>query len=335
MFTFLLRRLLFAVLVMFCALIFVFVLSHTIPADPARQALGESAPEASVERYRQEHGLDQPAPVQFVRYLQRLVRGDLGKSIMTTRPVAEELRAGIPATIELVVPSLMFATVVGVALGIVSASNSGRSVDQMARVTSLFGMSMPVFWLGLVAQLIFFRWLGILPVGQRLSQQFQPPNHVTGFYTIDSLLMGDLRLFGDAVSHLILPVLVLSLDTMATLSRMTRASMLEVLRSDYVRTARGKGLKSTFVMLRHALPNSLTPIVTIVGLRFGAMMGGAIVVETIFAWPGLGRRAFQSLLSVDYPMVMGFTLWMVLAYGIANLMVDIAYPFIDPRIRES
>ncbi|MGQ0570241.1 MAG: ABC transporter permease [Armatimonadota bacterium] len=332
---FVVRRLLHVLVVLFFGLLFVFLIAHAIPADPARMAMGEMATEEAVAKYRRDNGLDRPLPVQFGIYLRRLLRGDLGRSILTTRRVVDELRAGVPATIELVVPALLLAAVAGVSLGVLSAAFSGRATDHAARVVSLYGMSMPVFWLGLVVQLIFFRWLDILPIGQRLSQGLSPPPPVTGLYTVDSLLAGDLPLYWSAVKHLILPVIVLSLDTLATLARISRASILEVLQADYVRTARSKGLIGRLVLFRHALPNAMIPIITVIGLRFGGMLGGAVIVETIFAWPGVGRRAFQSLLSVDYPMVMGFTLWMVLVYGLVNLLVDLTYPFIDPRIRHA
>jgi peptide/nickel transport system permease protein len=320
-------------LVLLCALVFVFLMSHAIPSDPARMALGEIASEEAVQRYREEHGLDRPLIVQFGYYLSNLVRGDLGRSILTTRPVLEELREGIPATIELVVPALIFATLFGIAFGAISAIYSGRAIDQIARLVSLFGMSMPVFWLGLVVQLLFYRWLGILPVGRRLAGDIAPPPDVTGLYLVDSVFAGQFDVFLDAGLHLILPVFVLSLDSMAMIARFARTSILEVLQSDYIRTAYSKGLSQRQVMLRHALRNALIPVVTIIGIRLGAMLGGAIIVETIFSWPGVGRRAFQSLLSLDYPMVMGFTLWMVLVYGMVNLIVDLLYPMIDPRIR--
>jgi peptide/nickel transport system permease protein len=214
-----------------------------------------------------------------------------------------------------------------------SATRSGRLVDHVGRFVSLFGMSMPIFWFGLALQLIFYRWLNLLPIGQRLSHGVSPPSSITGLYTVDSILAGDLDVFLNAVTHLILPVFVLSLNELAIVARLSRATFLEVLQADYIRTAHSKGLRNRTVLLFHALPNVLNPIVTVIGLRFGAMLGGAVIVETIFAWPGVGRRAIVSLLALDYPVVMGFTLWMVIVYSVANLFVDLSYPLIDPRIR--
>jgi len=333
MIRFVIKRLTHLVVVLFCGLTFVFLVSHVIPADPARQAMGQYASEASVANYRQRHGLDRPVAVRFAIYIRNLLRGDLGTSILSDRSVVEELGDGIPATFELVVPALFIASSIGLGLGIMSATRSGRLVDHVGRFVSLFGMSMPIFWFGLALQLIFYRWLNLLPIGQRLSHGVSPPSSITGLYTVDSILAGDLDVFLNAVTHLILPVFVLSLNELAIVARLSRATFLEVLQADYIRTAHSKGLRNRTVLLFHALPNVLNPIVTVIGLRFGAMLGGAVIVETIFAWPGVGRRAIVSLLALDYPVVMGFTLWMVIVYSVANLFVDLSYPLIDPRIR--
>ena len=327
------RRLLQMVIVIFTGLVFVFSLSHIVPSDPARAAMGQFAAEASVEKYRHEHGLDRPVHEQFVNYMSRLLKGDLGKSILTTRDVSEELFSTVPATVELVVPSLLLSSFLGIAFGVISAAYSGKSIDHSSRLISLFGMSMPVFWFGLALQLLFFRWLDLLPIGQRLSQGLSPPPQVTGLYTVDSLVVGNWPVFWDAVEHLVLPVFVLSLGPLAIISRIARTTMLEQLSSDYIRTARSKGLTHWKVLLKHGLPNTLIPIVTIIGLQFGSMLGGTVIVETIFSWPGIGRRAVQSLRALDFPVVMGFTLYMILVYSVVNLIVDLSYYIIDPRVK--
>ena len=261
------RRVVFLIFVLVCSVFLVFVTARVVPADPARMAMGQTASEEAVEKYRRANGLDKPLATQFVIYLRNLVGGDLGRSILTTRPVREELLSGIPATVELVIPALILGTTIGIGLGVISAVSSGKYADHIARVGSLFGMSMPVFWLGLVTQIVFYRWLGILPIGQRLSFGLTPPPMVTGLYTVDSLLLGDFAIFLDALKHLLLPVSVLSLSTLAIVARMTRSVMMELLSADYIRTAYGKGLARPYVLLRHAFPNALVPIVTIVGLK--------------------------------------------------------------------
>jgi peptide/nickel transport system permease protein len=316
-------------------LVFVFTLTHVIPADPARAAMGQFASEETVAKYRREHGLDRPLLEQFLVYLQRLSRGDLGKSITTTRDVRDELGTPIPATVELVIPALLISTIFGVLPGIISAANSGRLVDHGARVLSLFGMSMPVFWLGVVMQLVFFLWLEVLPIGGRLSHGIPVPPHRTGLYTVDALLSGNWTTFVDATWHLVLPAVVLATGPLAVTSRISRTALLEQLVADYVRAARSKGLTHTAVLFKHALPNALIPIITVIGLQLGSMLGGTVIVETIFSWPGVGSRAVQSLRAVDYPVVMGFTLYMILVYSLINLAVDLSYHLIDPRIRQS
>lgn len=333
MIRYIVRRLILLLLVLLGASALVFLLAQAIPADSAREALGEYASNEQVEAYRQERGLDKPIVVQYVIYLEHLLAGDLGTSIVSGDPVLEELKRYLPATIELMALAVAIFVGIGVPLGIVSAVRRGEGVDQFSRLVALFGMSMPVFWLGLMLQIIFYARLGLLPLGQRLGVEFPVPPAVTGLYTIDSLLAGQLHAFWDAAKHLILPAFALSMGGLASTARITRSCLLEVLRTDYVRTARAKGLAERTVTYRHALRTALIPVVTSAGLHVGHMFGGAVLTETIFAWPGMGRWAVAGLARADLPVVMGFALFACLMYSLVNLLVDLSYGLIDPRAR--
>ncbi len=328
-----LRRLGYLVFVLFGASLLVFFLAQAIPADPAREALGEYASNEQIEAYRHERGLDRPITVQYVIYLKHLLHGDLGTSTVSRQPVAQELVRYLPATAELALTSLLLSLVLGVFLGVVSALKRGNLTDQVSRIGALFGMSMPVFWFGLVLQLVFYRQLAILPASQRLNVEFIAPPQITGFLTVDSILAGDLYLFGNALLHLILPATVLATSGLATIARITRSSLLEVLHTEYVRTARSKGLAERTVVYKHAFRNALMPVVTIIGLLVGHMFSGAVLVETIFAWPGVGRWAVLGLAKGDVPVAMAIALFTCAIYSIVNLVVDFSYYLIDPRLR--
>jgi peptide/nickel transport system permease protein len=333
MLRFLARRLLFAFVVLWGAATIIFFLSYAIPSDPARAALGQDAPREQVERYRRELGLDQPLHVQYFRYLQHLTTGNLGTSIYSRRTVVSELGRVFPATLEIVIPSLIVSATIGVVLGVVSAVHAGRWQDRVSQIASLFGMSMPVFWLGLLMQLLFYASLGWLPLGARLPPTVDPPPTVTGSYIVDSLLVGDVGLALLAAKHLVLPVVALTLWQLPLIARLTRAVMLDVLHLDFVRTARGKGLGERTVTYRHALRNALIPVTTVFGLRLGAALGGAVVIETVFSWPGAGRVLVQAIVNNDYPIITGFTVVICAAYTVANFLVDLGYGFLDPRIK--
>ena len=315
------------------AVTFTFILATLVPADPARAALGPDATEAQVANYRRERGLDQPVLVQYGRYLGALAQGDFGRSIVSRTPVLSDLARFIPATVELLIPSLFISVVFGFILGVAAAFYRGTWVDQVSRFLSLVGLSMPVFWLGLVMQLFFFRLLGWFPAGGRLASVLSPPPTVTGFYTIDSLIAGQWDLFLSAMHHLVLPAVALSTLTLGIVARMTRSSLLDVMSSNYVRTARSKGLRERVVLWKHALRNALIPIITVIGLRLGQMFSGAVLTETVFAWPGVGRYAFTALRQLDFPVVMGFAVWATLIYAFVNLLVDVSYTLVDPRVR--
>jgi peptide/nickel transport system permease protein/oligopeptide transport system permease protein len=274
-----------------------------IPGDAVQLMLGEHATKEAVAQLREYLGLDKPLLVRYVDYLARLARGDLGLSIVQRRPVIDELADTWPATLELTIAALVIATAIGVPAGVISAARPNSIFDALARLGSLFGLSMPIFWTGLVLIVLFSLWLPWLPVGGRGS-----------------------------LAHLVLPAVALALPSIAVLARLTRASVLEVLGEDYVRTARAKGLRERGVVLKHALRNALLPVVTLLGLQAGQLMGGAVLTETVFAWPGLGRLMVKAIFARDYVLLQGAVLLYALAFVVVNLLVDLSYGLLDPRI---
>ena len=262
------------------------------------------------------------------------MQGDLGTSIRTNRPVLEDLQAFFPATLELAVVALFLAIVVGVPLGVLSAVYHNRAIDQIARTLAVTGISTPAFWLGLGAIVLFYGHLGWLPGGGRLSEGLAPPTTITGFYLIDALLAGNFSLFMDALKHLILPAATLGFVTLGVIARQIRSAMLDQLGEDYIRTARAYGLSRWTVILRHALPNALIPSVTVLGLTLGDLLYGAVLTETVFAWPGMGAYVVKSIQSLDFPAVMGFAILVSFIYVLLNMAIDLLYRVIDPRIGE-
>lgn len=275
-----------------------------------------------------------PLYQQYGRYVLDLVQGDLGTSIRTNRPVLEDLQAFFPATLELALVALFLAILVGVPLGVLSAVYHNRAIDQIARTLAVTGISTPAFWLGLGAIVLFYGHLGWLPGGGRLSEGLTPPSTITGFYLIDSLLAGNFTLFFDALKHLILPAATLGFVTLGVISRQIRSAMLDQLGEDYIRTARAYGLSRWTVILRHALPNALIPSVTVLGLTLGDLLYGAVLTETVFAWPGMGAYVVKSIQSLDFPAVMGFAILVSFIYVLLNMAIDLLYRVIDPRIGE-
>lgn len=332
MIRFLLRRLAGLLLVFVGVSVITFALAQLVPVDPAVAALGQNAREDQIAAFRKEYGLDRPPVEQYITYVNRLLRGDLGLSIRTRRPVAADLRDFLPATIELSLAAMVVALLLGISLGIVAAVRRNTIVDGIVRVFALIGGSLPIFFLGLVMLAVFYNRLRWLPGPGRLDAVLQPPPRVTGMYTIDSLIAGDWPVFRSSVRHLILPAITLGYFSTAVILRMTRSSMLEVLNQDYVRTAQAKGLSSRTVLLRHALKNAMIPVLTTIGITFGSLLSGAVLTETIFAWPGLGRYATASAISLDFPAVMGVTLVAAIVYPVVNLLVDLGYHMLDPRI---
>src|SRR5437660_161471 len=312
-----------------------FVLSHAGPADPVAANLGEqaAADPTIVAAFRHHWGLDQPLYKQYLIYLWNLIHGNMGTSISTRQPVLLDLRQHLPATIEISVAAMLLSLVTGIPLGMLAAVNRERPIDQAARVTSLVGVSTPVFWLGLVAIVIFYARLGWAPAPGRLSVTITPPPFVTGFLLVDSILSHRWDAAADWLQHLVLPAAVLSSYSLGIVTRMMRGSMLDVLGEEYVRTARAKGVTRWAVVVQHAARNALIPIITIVGLSFGGLMSGAVITETVFSWPGLGLYAFSSATSLDFPAIMGSGIIVASVYVTVNLLVDVAYAFFDPRIR--
>lgn len=326
------RRLLFLVLVLFGLSLITFTLSRLVPADPARMIAGPRASKATVEKIRHQYGLDDPAPVQYVNYIKGVVQLDFGTSFASRKPVRDDLGKYLPATIELGLYAFLLATIIGVPLGVASAVKRDSWIDTLSRFISISGLALPVFWLALMAQFLFFGKLHLLPDGQRLAIQDQPPRQITSLYTIDALLTGNWHIFWEAVKHLILPVVVLAYGSLAVITRMVRGGMLEVLNQDYIRTARAKGLASNTIVIRHALKNALLPAVTSLGLQIGLLLSGAFLVELVFSWPGIGRYSVQAIQQIDYNAIMATTLIIALIFVFVNLLVDILYLFLDPRI---
>ena len=335
--THLIRRLLLIIPMIIGITLILFIVTRMVPTDPLAVILTERTMDdpKAVAAATQRWGLDKPLPEQYIIYLKNLAMGDMGTSFKTKNPVTQDLLDFLPATIELSICSFLFAFVVGLPLGIISAIKSGSFIDHFTRVFSLTGASMPPFWSGLLVLYVFYYKLQWAPGPGRIDSRLTAPDTVTGFFLIDSLLAKDMTAFWSSVQHLILPSIILGWFTLALVSRMTRSSLLEVLSLDYVRTARSKGLSEFTVISRHALRNALIPLVTTLGLAFAGLMSGAIMTETIFSWPGIGRYAVQSSVNLDYPSLMGCTLVIAVIYMVVNLLVDVAYAVIDPRIRET
>ncbi len=330
---FLLRRVVGIAAVMIGVSVITFAISHVVPADPAVAALGDHATDAQIAAFRAEYHLDRPLPEQYATYVVGLLHGDLGRSIRTRRSVADDLADSFPATLELSLAALAISLLIGIPAGIWSAIYRGRLPDVIVRVAALAGGSLPVFWLGLIVIGLFYYQLGWFPGGGRLDTFVSPPPTRTGLYVVDSVLALDVDALRSSLIHLVLPSLTLGYFSTAVVARMTRSSMLEVLGQDYMRTARAKGLAERLIVVRHGLRNALIPTVTVIGLTFGSLLSGAGLTETIFSWPGLGRYATASAISLDFPAVLGVTLLAAIVYPVANLAVDIAYYWLDPRIQ--
>lgn len=310
-----------------------FLLTRALPGDPAVYFAGIAADESSIAEVRRQLGLDQSLGVQFWRYLVDLFQGDWGTALSTGRPVLEELGARLPASLELTLAALLLALLVAVPLGVAAALQHNRPVDHLCRIVVTAGVSLPTFFTGLLLIYLGYYWLGVAPspVG-RLDFIYLPPPTVTGFYTIDSLLAGDWETFKASLSQLVLPAITLGLFVLAPIARITRAALLEALASDYIRTARAYGLRRTTVVLTYALGNALLPIITVLGMVFSFMLGANVLVEKVFAWPGIGSFAVDALVASDFAAVQGFVLAMALLYVWLNLLIDIVYCLVDPRM---
>ena len=314
-----------------------FIVAHSVPTDPIVSNLGQIASQRPeiVKAFREKWGLDRPLHEQYFTFVRNLARGEFGTSINTRRAITKDLALFLPATVELATAAVVFALLLGLPLGIFAAVRRDGPIDHLARMISLIGVSIPIFWLATVSLVLFYATLHWTVGPGRLGPQVERPEYVTGLLTVDSLLEGDFETFKDAVSHLILPGLVLASSIMGLITRITRSSLLEVLSQDYTRTARAKGLREAVVVARHALRNALIPTVTVLGLAYGGLLSGAVMTETIFAWPGLGRYAFQSVRTNDFHAIMGVTFVIGIVYVVVNLFVDLLYGWLDPRIHYS
>jgi peptide/nickel transport system permease protein len=332
---FVLRRLVALVLLSLGITFVAFVLTELVPSNAVATNLGEQAAgdPVAVAAFKHHYGLDKPFPVRYAIYLDHLVHGDLGQSTLTHGPVTHDLGQFIPATGELALYSILFASVVGIGFGVLAALRRNRPTDHALRVASLAGISMPTFWIALVALYVGFFRLGWFPGAERLDPGTSPPPSVTGLYTIDALLAGNWGLFVQALHHLVLPALVLAAFNVSLLTRYTRSAVLEVIGNDYVRAARAKGLPERTVVLRYIVRGALPSVVTVLGLVFANVLTGAVLVEKIFSWPGIGQYAFQAAVNLDVPAIAGVSLFVAVVYITINFVVDVLYGLIDPRIR--
>jgi peptide/nickel transport system permease protein len=304
---------------------------HITPGDPAELLLGERATEPALVALREHLGLNKPLYIQYGMFLKRLMKGDLGETIWTRQKVWTEVKQRFPATIELSIAAMLISSLLGVILGIISATKQYSLFDYLSMLGALVGVSMPIFWLGLILMLIFSLNLGWFPMSGRLSVGIEL-SKITNFYILDALLTKNWAALKDALWHLTLPAITLSTIPMAIVARMTRSSMLEVLRQDYIKTAKAKGLPPLMVIMKHAFRNALIPVITVVGLMFGILMAGAILTETIFAWPGVGKWLYDAVLQRDYMVIQGGTLIVAAIFVLINLVVDILYAVINPKI---
>jgi peptide/nickel transport system permease protein len=314
-----------------------FAMTKAVPVDPVLASLNQGAANhpAIVAAYRAKWGLNRPVVEQYFIYLWNLLHGNLGVSIYTHRPVATDLSTYFPATIELATTAILISVVLSFPLGILAAMRRGGVTDVVIRVLTLVGSAMPIFWLGLFLLNVLYDHLHVVPAPARLSITGIPPPTVTGMYTVDSLLTGNFGTFWDAFTHLLFPAFVLATWSLGLLTRMTRSSMLSVLPQDFLRAVRGRGGSSLYVIRRHAAPNAMIPVVTLVGLAYGDLLSGAVVVETIFNWPGIGLYAYHAAVYADFPAIIGVTLLVGLTYMVLNLIVDVVYAALDPRVRSS
>jgi peptide/nickel transport system permease protein len=326
------KRLFHLILIMLGVSVLVFLMLRMIPGDPARLLLGEFATQEDLTRLRSQMGLDQSYPVQYGIYLKNILQGNLGNSLRNGVPVATEIGVRLPATVELAVAAMLIASLVGIAAGVISAVRQYSVFDYGSMFMALIGVSMPIFWLGLMLMYLLAVLFPVMPMMGRIGMGSEP-EAVTGLMLVDTLLAGEFGGFLDALHHLVLPAFTLATVPVAIVARITRSAMLEVLNQDYVRTARAKGMAEAVVILRHALRNAFLPVVTVLGLNLGLLLGGAVLTETIFSWPGLGRYVVDSLMARDYAAVQGCILVFAALMAFINLIVDLVYVLLDPRIR--
>jgi peptide/nickel transport system permease protein len=329
-----LRRLSLVIPTLVGVTIITFTLTYVLPGNPAVVKAGPLVSPEMVKELEKEMGLDQPAWVQYGRYISGVLHGDLGQSASTGRPVLQDFKQRLPATLELTLASLLIALVLGIPLGVQSAVHRDTAIDHIGRIVGVAGVAMPTFWTGLLSLYVFFYMLGVAPppLG-RLGAGIEPPQAITGLYVVDSLLTGNWKALGSALHQLMLPAVTLGLSVMAPIARMVRSTMLEILESDYIKAAWAAGIPRRRVIYGDALANAMIPVVTILGIVFGFLMAGNAVVESVFAWPGIGNYAIASLMTKDSGPIQSFVLFVALLYVIVNFVIDILYGLIDPRIR--
>lgn len=330
-------RLITAAFMVLLATLVIFLIANTVPGDPVLSQLGDLAASdpARVAEFRAKWGLDLPIWERYWIFLRGLLRGDLGVSLVSRRPVLLDIRQYAPATIELASVAFLLSLLVGLPLGVVAAVRRDSWIDNVARAISLIGVSAPTFWLAFIMLAIFYGWLDIAPGPGQLDPVAFPPDRVTGLLLIDTVLARDWDTFQDAAAHLVLPSIVLASATLGLITRTTRAAMLDALSQDYVRVARAKGLRRVKVVLGHASPNAMLPVVTLGGLAYANLLSGAVLTETVFSWPGLGRYTYQSAVALDFPAIMGITMIVAIVFVLVNIVVDVSYALLDPRVVKS
>ncbi len=333
--TFLIRRLLLLMVTLFGLTLLVFTVSHVAPGDPARLAAGPEANTEQIQLIQKEFGLDRPLPAQYVLYLKGLLQGSFGRSIRTRHDVFEDIRAFLPATLELVFFTMLLAAVLGIVFGVLAAVYRDTWLDHFLRLVSIGGVAVPMFWLALMLQLLFALKFNLVPSGGRIALTMSPPMTITGFFLVDSLVTANWPAFRSALQHILLPALVLSSPSLAAVTRMMRSDMLDTLSKEFVVNARACGLPEQLIVAKYVLKNAMIPTLTLIGLRYGWMLGGTVLVETVFDWPGIGLYAVQSSVSSDFMPVMAVTLIIGLNFALANLAVDLLYGMLDPRVRQA
>ena len=334
MIKYIIKRLLLLIPVLLGVSIIIFTIMRVFSPDPASIVLGQHATPQKMLEWREANGLNESVATQYIDYMKGIFKGDFGSSYYTKTPVSKEIFSRFPATIELAMCAIILASLIGIFLGVISAVKKNSIIDNLSMVTALVGVSMPIFWLGILLIIFFSGTLGWFPAQGRIETLLRPTG-ATGFYLIDSLVTGEMDSFVSALKHLVLPSVTLAMYSMAIIARMTRSTMLETLSKDYIRTARAKGIGESQVITKHALSNALIPIVTVIGIQLGYLMGGAVLTETVFAWPGIGKFTVEAIMKSDFPIVQGVVLLVAFIFVMMNLIVDIIYAFLDPRIKYS
>lgn len=330
------RRISLSIIALFGVSVITFLLTWVVPSNPALRWVGPHAKPEQIAQARVELGLDKPIYIRYYKYMANFIQGNWGVSIRTHQPVLRDIVTYLPASLELIIFGMLLAFIIGIPLGILSAAKDGTYIDHLSRTFSIAGVALPAFWLGMILQIIFFRELGWLPLEGRVDTMTlltHPVKDITGFYLLDSLITGNFTAFGSALRHIILPAVTLSTYPLGLTVRMTRATMLEILNEEYIRTVRAYGVSEIKVLCVYALKNAIGPVLTVLALTFAYSLVETFLIEAVFSWPGLGHYAASAIITVDYPAIMGITLLIAFTYAILNLMVDLTLALLDPRIR--